>query len=339
MSFSAITKRNLRINGIILIWSVIIGAIIGLARNTSGDPLQDLAGGALVGVLIGLGSSISEMWLLSNPRLRITRRLPPLVLALLRSIIFMVVIGLSLNAPNYIAGDPPIWQGPDFHSIFGISMLVAFGISTFVEITRLLGPEAMLSLLTGRYHRPRLEDRVVMFADVVGSTSYAEQVDELTFHRFLADIYQDVASAIAATRGNVHRYVGDEVIVTWPLARGTETGACLTCAQAMHAALARRQNYYARRYNTQPRLRIALHSGQVAAGEIGDWKKEIALLGDTMNTTARIESAAKTLGAETALSDALVQHLPEDSRASLHRLPDYKAAGKEEDLTLWAAKP
>lgn len=49
----------------------------------------------------------------------------------------------------------------------------------------------------------------------------------------------------------------------------------------------------------------------------GDWKIEVALLGDTMNTTARIEGAARRFGASTVLSNAVVQKLPEAARSGL----------------------
>ena len=334
---SPITARTLRVNTIIVINSLLIGAVIGLIQSKGDNVWEDAWVGSLIGLTVGLGCTASEIWVLSNPKFRITRRLPPVVLALLRGAIYIAVITLALSVPSLVTDAPPMWEDTDFGLAFGTSVLIALAISTVVEVIRLLGREATVSLFTGRYHRPRLENRVVLFADVVGSTSFAETVGELTFHRFLSDVYQDVAAAIAITRGDVHRYVGDEVIVTWPVKRGTETGLCVICAEEMHKALRARMAFYQKRYDHEPRLRVAIHCGQVAAGEIGDWKKEIALLGDTMNTTARIEGAAKSLGVDTILSDDLARHLPDDLRASLRRLPDFAAAGKQSNLVLWTS--
>ena len=84
------------------------------------------------------------------------------------------------------------------------------------------------------------------------------------------------------------------------------------------------------------RIRIAIHCGPVAAGEVGAWKKEIALLGDTMNTAARIEGAARDFGAMIVLSDEVRKRLPRNMQARLKRMPDYKARGKHGNLKLWA---
>jgi len=220
--------------------------------------------------------------------------------------------------------------------VFAISALVAFAFSTGAEITRLLGKEATIALVSGRYGRPRLEDRVVLFADIVGSTSLAERIGELRFHDFMREVFLDVAEAIEVSQGDVHKYVGDAVIVTWPLKRGVQEGACLVAALAMHKALADRALFYRKEFDAEARLRISLHCGTVAAGEIGDWKKEIALLGDVMNTTARIENAAREYGVATVLSDDLVQQLPSETRHGLERLQNYTAAGKKIELVLWA---
>ncbi len=67
-------------------------------------------------------------------------------------------------------------------------------------------------------------------------------------------------------------------------------------------------------------------------------KKEIALLGDTMNTTARIESAARDLGESIVLSDDLVKRFPDTLSTPIRALPAYEAAGKQDKLALWAVE-
>lgn len=105
----------------------------------------------------------------------------------------------------------------------------------------------------------------------------------------------------------------------------------------MLRVLVSRNDYYLKIYGDKARLRVAIHCGEVAAGEIGDWKKEIALLGDPMNTAARIEGAAKALDASIVLSDDIAGHLSPGTRNSLARLLDFAATGKREKLVLWSA--
>jgi len=135
--------------------------------------------------------------------------------------------------------------------------------------------------------------------------------------------------------GCAYRYVGEAVTVPWALPKGRKNGACLACAMQMHETLKERAPRYQARFGAVPKLRVAVHCGQVAAGEIGDWKKEISLLGDAMNTAARIEGAARDLGAATVLSEDVVRRFPQEVRNTLTQLPAYQAHGKQSALTLW----
>ncbi len=316
-----------------------VGLFIGLLRAGEQSFITDVSVGMLTGVLIGFSCSCSEFFVFSNSRLRMARQMPLWQLLLLRTIVWCVCILAGMSLPNWLFGQP--WQHLDAHFIenFAISAAIAFAFSSGIEISRLLGTEATTALITGRYARPRLENRVVLFADLVGSTALAERLGELQFHAFLSDVAQDFADPIYKTGGDVHRYIGDAVIVTWPLEKGVKNGASLNCALGMHRTLDRRASFYRTRYDTEPGIRVAIHCGQVAAGEIGDWKKEIALLGDTMNTTARIESAARDLGEQIVLSDDLAKRLPDTLRTPIRVLPAYEAAGKQDKLTLWAVDP
>jgi len=231
----------------------------------------------------------------------------------------------------------PLWQDPAFAEVFALSTLIAYAFSIGFEITRLLGPEATIALIWGRYYQARLENRVIIFTDVVGSTALAEKIGQLRFHDFLRDVAQDISGPVEKTRGGIHKYVGDAVIITWPLTRGVANGAFLKCAQEMLRVLESRDHYYLNTYGSKARLRVAIHCGEVAAGEIGDWKKEIALLGDPMNTAARIEDAAKAFKAAIVMSDEAASHLGTETRNSLSRLPEFAAAGKSRELVLWSA--
>ena len=91
--------------------------------------------------------------------------------------------------------------------------------------------------------------------------------------------------------------------------------ACSPCS----TTLARRDApTTCRRFGAAPRLRAALHAGPLVVGEMGDVKREIVLLGDTMNTTARIEEACRTTGHDYLASGAVVRalaSLPQGVRA------------------------
>jgi adenylate cyclase len=216
-----------------------------------------------------------------------------------------------------------------------LSFAFAFAINFGTALGRLLGPRTLLSLVSGRYHRPREERRIVLFADLRGSTQLAETLGDSRFHRFLNDVFSDVTDPVLEAGGEIYRYVGDEIIVTWPADRARRVG-WIECMFAMTDALASRAESYLVAFGTVPRLRGALHAGPLIVGEMGDVKREIVMLGDTMNTAARIEVACRSLGKDyVASAEALsLALLPECVRAEpLGAVP---LSGKGEPIELYA---
>ena len=94
---------------------------------------------------------------------------------------------------------------------------------------------------------------------------------------------------------------------------------------------------YERDFGLVPDFRAGLHCGPVAVGELGYLKKEIALIGDTMNAAARIVEACRETEnrvlASTALLDRLAALPP---GVTQRRLGELALRGKEHPLELWA---
>lgn len=312
-----------------------IGALTPLIFADGYETPVNAVVGCMAGLIIGAGCLTVELTFLSNQSIRWLRQTPLIVMIGFRAVTYSLIIVIGITLPARVLLAQKLWQEPEFAFNFAISAAIASVISTSVELLRLLGREATLAIFTGQYRRPRLENRIVLFADLVGSTSLAERLGELRFHEFLSDVSYDLSQPIESNGGVVHRYVGDAVIVTWPTAGSKSYERSVACAKEMPRALDRKAADYAARFGQEAKIRVALHCGPVAAGEIGTWKKEIALLGDTMNTAARIESAARDFGAEVVISDALREQLSGEVRNELSQLPDYNARGKTDQLALW----
>jgi class 3 adenylate cyclase len=94
---------------------------------------------------------------------------------------------------------------------------------------------------------------------------------------------------------------------------------------------------YKTEFGVAVRFCAGLHIGRVVVGELGLFKMEIALLGDTMNTTARIQAACRETGHRLLASSALLERmnpLPNDIISVT--LGEVKLRGKEADLELLA---
>jgi adenylate cyclase len=186
---------------------------------------------------------------------------------------------------------------------------------------------------------PREERRIVTFIDLVDSTAIAERLGSVRYHGLLSDVFACLSLVVTQFGGEVHRYVGDALIATWPLGAAEENARAIRSVFACREALEASSGAFARRHGAVPKFRASIHCGPLVVAEIGGLKRETALVGDAMNTAARIEEACRALGhavlasrtllAETAIPDGVVA-----ASIGSHRL-----RGKSESLELLALQP
>jgi adenylate cyclase len=322
-----------------------IGAIVGAAYGhmsavSDGRPLLGFGGlprGALTGVVIvGILSSFEQV--LARPAMARLRETPFLVHLAIKTVIYLVVIlfGLvigawSLPAPSEVGVWLPI-QRQDVLFSFAAVLTIRF----IADINRLLGQNVLLNFITGHYHRPRLEQRVFLFIDIEGSTALAERLGELAFHRLVSRFVVDITAPIVAAYGEIHRYVGDELIATWKLADGIADAHCVRACFDAFDRLAVLSPAYLRDFGTPIHCRAGLHCGPVVTGEMGSAKKEIVFLGDTVNTAARIQEFCRQTGDRVLASATLVNLLELPSGIAKRPLGDLRLRGKESDVVLYA---
>jgi len=132
------------------------------------------------------------------------------------------------------------WLVDEYPKIVGAAFFGALLVGVVYELTRLVGSRVLLNVALGRYRQPVREERVLMFLDLAGSTSLAEAMGELRVQNLLTRFFYDIDEAIVAHGGEVHAYVGDEVIVTWPLDEKTSGGRCIDCFFAIADTIARK---------------------------------------------------------------------------------------------------
>lgn len=151
-----------------------------------------------------------------------------------------------------------------------------------------------LDILVGRYINPKVENRIVMFMDLKDSTPIAEKLGHALYFEFIRDFIYRVSQAIIEFEGTIYQYVGDEVVCSWPLSQ-RNARRCLDVVIESRKNIQKRSEVFRRKYDIVPEFRVGIHVGKVTIGEIGVLKKDLAMSGDVMNTTARIRSACNEL--------------------------------------------
>lgn len=299
----------------------------------------DIPTGAVSGMLIALAIVALEI-LLQGRWSATLRRWPIGLLVLGRTTAYGVVFFLVLHALVALLrwSWDPILHPTRLTTNFtvALSFAFAFAVNFGLVLMRLLGPRVAVSLLSGRYRWPRPEQRIVLFMDLRGSTQLAERLGDERFHRFLNEVFWDLTDPILESGGEIYRYIGDEIIVTWPVRRRARNGGCVECVFAIEDALAAKGKHYLAEFGAQPKLRAALHAGPLVVGEMGDLKREIVMLGDTMNTAARIEGACRSLAKDVIASAAALDLVPLPAAVRAQSLGVVALRGKESDLELFA---
>ena len=337
MNFSGRQRRNLRVFLRVSLAGTAAGAAYAVLNATEADgPIPDVL---LRGILTGFFISVACMaYVTATQALRVlvfVRKLSQAASHLLRTAVFVLCVWFGLTLGDWFVPWPPDAWAPEAgpgrfydRTAFWFALAIAFIVSLMLEIVRLLGAKGFANFVTGRYGRPRPEERVFLFADVAGSTAIAERIGDIAFHRFLKTLFFELTEPILAWRGEIYRYIGDEVIVSWPITVGVRDAACLRCAMDLQARTRAVAAKFTDRFGVAPTIRCALHAGPVVVGEMGDVRKEITFLGDTLNTTARLENAARALGAQVLLSEELAAHLPPTPEIPLVALGAVESDGK-----------
>jgi adenylate cyclase len=132
-------------------------------------------------------------------------------------------------------------------------------------------------------------DTSLLFADVRGSTQLGERLSPTDFRAELARYYTVASDAVVANRGIVDKFVGDELVAAFPPFLGDD--------HASRALQAARDVLRATGHDDPggPWLPVgaAVHTGRMWFGTVGEGAHvEITVLGDVVNTTARLVAAA-----------------------------------------------
>src|SRR5262245_9164491 len=133
----------------------------------------------------------------------------------------------------------------------------------------------------------------VLFCDIVGSTSLAQQLDPEDLNEITRRYYTSCTDAISQFDGLVANYIGDGVMALFGYPRAHEDAA----ERAIHAALTIVRTVQAanKTRETHVRVRVGIATGLVVVGEDGTQPltKEKTVVGEAPNLAAHLQSAAQ----------------------------------------------
>lgn len=349
------TRRRVALLLRALGWGVVIGAVFGgwTGSGFRAAPLLGAMLGALAGAINGvtmIGAIFGAEIFLPPTRLgHALERVPFLVTFAMKLLVYGTLIVLVVGGgPGWrVVGAVAMLLDPDLAKAIYVQtrpmaprlartlLLTGWGI-LLLQVGRLVGERTLRDIVFGRYHRSRTEERFFLFADIAGSTPLAERIGPDAVHRFLGEVFRLASDPIDDHRGDVHQYVGDEIVITWTVTEGRDGARPVACFFAIEQALARAAPEFEREFGAVPRLRAALHAGPVITGEVGGSRRAIVYHGDVMNTTSRIEQATRDLERQFLVSGDALERLADLGGFALEDLGLQRLRGRAAALHVYA---
>jgi class 3 adenylate cyclase len=162
---------------------------------------------------------------------------------------------------------------------------------------------------------------------------------ELKVHDLVTRFFYDIDAPISDFGGAVHAYVGDEVIVSWPVSGDLALNArCVSCFFAIERAIARLAPDYEREFGVAPEFRAGLHAGSVVVSECGDAKRQLAYFGDTMNVAARLCDYCKSIDERLVISGDIKRLMTIPADCAIGECEIVRPRGRREPVEVYAVR-
>jgi adenylate cyclase len=232
----------------------------------------------------------------------------------------------------------PWYLDPNYASVLKyeneviVFLLVSAGLALLVRRSRALVAErADAERERGnlaRYFSPRVVDELaerdeplgrtrrqavgVLFADLVGFTTMAEEMTPEDVMEMLRVFHGRMEAQVFRHNGCLEKFIGDALLATFgvPDVGAHDATDALACARGMLEALAEWNREREAAGQAALRMGIGLHYGPVVLGDIGSERSmAFATIGDTINVASRLQSLTRDLGARIVASGPLVARL------------------------------
>ena len=211
-----------------------------------------------------------------------------------------------------------------------ITMLTMF----FLQVSDKFGPGILSKFLRGKYHSPREEERIFMFLDMRSSTTIAERLGHTRYFELISSVFAELTDTILNNEGEIYQYVGDEIIISWPLEKGRAGAKCIKCFMGVQKRLKELGPDYEAKFGVRPEMKAGLHYGPVIAGEVGVIKKDIVYSGDVLNTCARIQDQCNKYKVDFLISKETYDILTGAEQYELVPLGNIALRGREQTVYL-----
>lgn len=152
---------------------------------------------------------------------------------------------------------------------------------------------------TGSFKAARTKMVTILFADLVGFTSWSEKMAAQELASLLTRFFTLASEAIFSQDGTIDKFIGDAVMAFFgaPIDQPDHAARAITAALKIREGMADWNRERAGGGEPPIEVRIALNTGEAIVGEIGSERRvDYTVLGNAVNVAARMEEFVASAG-------------------------------------------
>lgn len=174
------------------------------------------------------------------------------------------------------------------------------------------------------------------FSDVQGFTSISEKLTPHELVELLNEFLTEMTNIILKHEGTVDKFEGDAIIAFYGAPNALENQAetaCLTCVD-MQKRLSELREKWRQEGKPELKMRIGLSTGPAVVGNMGSRNRmDYTMMGDTVNTAARLEGVNKIYGIYTLVCETTFKKA--NQRIWGREIDSINVVGKAEPVTVY----
>jgi adenylate cyclase len=145
---------------------------------------------------------------------------------------------------------------------------------------------------TGELKTARTKTVTILFADIVGFTTWSEKMTAETLSKLLTEFFTLASDAVFACGGTIDKFIGDAVMAFFgaPLDQADHAPRAVAAALKIREGMRGWNQVRVARGDPALEVRIAINTGEAIVGDIGsDRRVDYTVLGNAVNVAARLE--------------------------------------------------
>lgn len=197
-----------------------------------------------------------------------------------------------------------------------------------------------IELIMSKDFKAEKKEGTVLFCDIRNFTNLFEAEDPMEAVKFANSVLAELGQVVEELGGTVDRFTGDGFLAHFGIKNETSHHVRDACNAAINMRDVLKQINNQRYYKVQSVVSTgtSIHTGTVAYGEIKTAHiNQRTVLGDVVNTAARIESLTKYFSVDILLSEQSYQHVKEEFQ--LQEMPPKELQGKQREVTTYWLLP